>query len=255
MSEAMEAMERAEKVEGAGHGHGTGHGGHSKLIGLTMGLIGVLIALCAASVGGERNEMTRSMIEQTQANADATSASTKFRIIMLDIEHLRADPNAPAMLKERFIRLYSDYLAERKITADWAKSYEPLVEAHFEATEGYERAQLIAEVAIVFASLAILLANNPAWFLSIALALGSIGQMGMTYVRTEHHVEAAQEQIAHQRDAYAELRRQHTGDTSDADAADALDPGGAMRKAIAAALHAAPAAAHAAPAADHGEHK
>src|SRR6201999_3509695 len=114
MSEAVEALERAEH---AGHGGGHGnHGGSSKLIGLTMGLIGVLIALCAALVGGERNEMSRAMIEQTQATAEATSASTKIRMVMIAIEQVRPQPPEArrAGAGERFVRLYDDYSKERE---------------------------------------------------------------------------------------------------------------------------------------------
>ena len=50
----------------------------SKHVGLTIALIGVLIAFCAAMVGSEQNELTRSMMEQTQANSDYSGASTKF---------------------------------------------------------------------------------------------------------------------------------------------------------------------------------
>ena len=56
-------------MDGKPHGPG-------KLIGLTMALIGVLIAFCAALVGAERNELTRTMIEQTQAHSDYSSPST-----------------------------------------------------------------------------------------------------------------------------------------------------------------------------------
>src|SRR5262249_43042829 len=156
------------------------HQPSSKAIGLTMGLIGVLIALCAALVGGERNEMSRAMIEQTQATADATSASTKFRMVMISIEQLRAQPaeTLSAGVKDRFVRLYDDYVKERKYTGDWAQSYQPLIDAHFEAAEGYEHGQVVAEIAIVFASLAVLLGNRMAWIVSVVLAVGSIGWVG-----------------------------------------------------------------------------
>lgn len=253
MSEAIEAMERAEQVEHASHG---GHHTSSKLIGLTMGLIGVLIALCAAMVGGERNEMSRVMIEQTQATADATSASTKFRIVMIDIEHLRSQPveALPATVRERFLRLYSDYLQERKITAAWAASYQPLVDAHFEAAEGFEHAQLIAEVAIVFASLAVLLSNRIAWYLSMVLAVGAMGQLGRIYVQTNAHIGPVMEQVEHHHTAYEELRQMHVADHSDADAADALDPDGSIRKEIETATQAEAAKLKAGDGTAHGEH-
>ena len=117
MSEAMEALERAEHASHAAHGGDHGKA-PAKLIGLTMALIGVLIAFCAAMVGGERNELTRTMIEQTQANSDASSASIKFRLIMLELEKQRgttaAATGAASSVLPRFIALYGDYAKERK---------------------------------------------------------------------------------------------------------------------------------------------
>ncbi|MDB5806604.1 MAG: hypothetical protein JWN73_3926 [Betaproteobacteria bacterium] len=258
MSEAIEAMERAEKIEQSGHGGGHGnHGGSNKLIGLTMGLIGVLIALCAALVGGERNEMSRSMIEQTQATADATSASTKFRVVMISIEQLRAQATVSAQTRERFVRLYDDYSKERKITDAWAKSYQPLIDAHFEAAEGYEHAQLIAEIGIVFASLAVLMASRAAWLVSIVLAVGSIGMAGKTHFETAKHLGTVVVSIEHHVEEYKALRLTHVGDHADADAAKALDPDGTIRKILAKAADEAPAAAPKEAAAkeeNHGEH-
>src|SRR5438105_15650654 len=69
MPEPHEKPERAEQVR-----HEKGHGSN-KLFGVTVALIGVLIALSSAMLGSERNQLTRTMIEQTQAHSDYTSAS------------------------------------------------------------------------------------------------------------------------------------------------------------------------------------
>ena len=236
---AAHALEHAEHTGHAGGGHdGThGHGGtqrSGKLIGLTMGLIGVLIALCAALVGGERNEMSRSMIEQTQATSDATSASIKYRLVMIAVEQIRQQPkdSASPALRERFVQLFDDYNRERKITAAWSSAYQPLVDAHFSGAEGFEHAQLVAEIAIVFASLAVLLTNRLAWIVSIVLAVGSIGLIGKTWVETRAHVAAVESVIEKHHEGYIDLRKAHTGDNSDAIAIDALDPDHSIRKAI-----------------------
>ena len=63
------------------HGHEGGSSRQNKLFGVTMALIGVLIAFCSLMVGSERNELTRAMIDQTQAHADWTAASTKIAAI------------------------------------------------------------------------------------------------------------------------------------------------------------------------------
>ena len=249
MSGAHEALEHAE------HASHSGHGGHSsgKLMGLTMALIGVLIAFSAAMVGGERNELTKTMIEQTQAHADYTSASTKFRLIMLEIEKQRqyvgtteADSPGKKAVLERFLRLYLDYSKERKISKLWAESYAPMITAHFEATEGFERAQLIAEIGIVLASLGVLLASRGSWFTSIALAVACLAQLGMTNMRTKAAVHAAEAKVSHAEEAFQELRKAHVAANDDEKAVDQLDPGGVIRAAIEAKIHAADEAAPAA---------
>ena len=85
MSGAHEELERAEHASRGGVHHAV-----NKHIGLTMAIIGALIALCAAMVGSERNELMRTMVEQTQANADSAGASTKHRLVMMELEKQRA---------------------------------------------------------------------------------------------------------------------------------------------------------------------
>ncbi len=241
------------------------------MIGLTMALIGVLIAFCAAMVGSERNELTRTMIEQTQAHSDYAGASTKFRLVMMELEKQRLSPALAAeadaakpdvqvahSVLERFIRLYSDYAKERALTKAWSDSYKPVVDAHFEAAEGFERAQLIAEIGIVVASLAVLLSNRPAWIVSIVLAAVCVGQLGRVALHTHQRMQECGEKVEHAEEAYHDLRKAHVGANEDEKTVDQLDPGGKIRHAIEAAeehsSHAAhegkPAAAEA-----HGEHK
>ena len=233
------AHETLEHAEHAGHDpshHGVG--GSSKIFGVTMALIAVLIAFCAAMVGSERNELTRAMIEQTQAHSDYTSASTKFRLIMLELEKLRPGAAAAAgtapldAVVERFLELYDDYSKERGLSKNWADSYHPLVEAHFEAAEGYEKAQLVSEIAIVLASLAVLLSNKPAWMISLVLAVVSVIQIGRTYLLTKHSVNETLVRIQHAEEAFTDLRKAHVGANQDEKVVEILDPGGKIRAGI-----------------------
>ncbi len=236
---AHEALEHAEHTAHAGgaHGHDSPASkphGPGKLIGLTMALIGVLIAFCAALVGAERNELTRTMIEQTQAHSDYSSASTKFRLIMLDLEKQRGAPAGSAggedrPVLRRLLHLYTDYSKERKFSKEWADSYNPLVQAHFEGAEGYEHAQLVAEIGIVLASLGVLLGSRSAWLLSVVLAAVCVVQLGRTALHTRHEVTEASEQVHHGEEAYQELRKAHVGANEDERTVEALDPGGKLR--------------------------
>ena len=233
MSEAMEALEHAEHASHAAHGGDHGKA-PAKLIGLTMALIGVMIAFCAAMVGGERNELTRTMIEQTQANSDASSASIKFRLIMLELEKQRglgavAAGGSASSVLPRFMALYGDYAKERKFSKDWADSYDPMIQAHFEGAEGYEHAQLIAEIGIVLASLGVLLSSRSAWLVSLVFAAVCVVQLGRTFAHTRHEVDEASEKVHRTDEAYHELRKAHASAGDDERTVEALDPGGVMR--------------------------
>ena len=185
------------------------------------------------------------MIEQTQAHSDYSSASTKFRLIMLELEKQRGASNAnPANggdqpVLHRFLRLYTDYSKERQYSKEWADSYSPLVQAHFEGAEGYEHAQLIAEIGIVLASLGVLLGSRSSWLLSIVLAVVCVVQLARTHLHTRHEVVEALEHVHHGEETYQELRKAHVLANEDEHTVEALDPGGKLRaeneRAIAAA--------------------
>ncbi len=66
----MSAREHSEHIAHAGHGD---HGTDSKLsthVGITMAILGVVLALCAAKVGAERTELVHSLVEQQNAHAN-----------------------------------------------------------------------------------------------------------------------------------------------------------------------------------------
>jgi len=205
------------------------------MFGVTMALIGVLIAFCSAMVGSERNELTRAMIKQTQAHADFTAASTKYRLIMIEIEKQGAristqrDPASGFSPLKRFIELSGDYSKERKLSKDWSDSYEPVVEGHFDAAEHYERAQVVAEIGIVLASLAVLLASRPAWMLSVLLSCICVVLLAHTYFQTSRIVDSALVKVGHAEEAYEELRKSHTGANEDEKTLSRVDPDGSIR--------------------------
>ena len=215
-----EAHELAEKIEGAGHGggHGAHAGGIGKFVGLTMAVIGVLLAICSAYVGSERTELVQTMVEQSNTYSEFQASSTKYRAMMAQIQQTYAvTPSRKlatealerldqiqvpresqelatlqkATLKEltvlmtprkseveSFLATIARYDEERKAARAWAESYEDEVHAHFEGSEDFEKAQLLAEIGIVIASIALLRSSKPFWYVSIvaaradALALG-----------------------------------------------------------------------------------
>lgn len=232
------AHEQLEHAEHASHEGGHGHGSGSKIFGVTMALMGVFIALCGAMVGSERNELTRAMIEQTQAHADYTSASTKFRLIMIELEKQRSNQlsangeDKPRPAVERFIELAMDYTKERALSKNWSESFKPLVSAHFDAAESYEHAQLFAEIGIVMASLAVLLSSRAAWKISVVLGLVCMFQVGRTFVTTRHEVGESLVKVQHEEEAYTGLRKAHMGANKDDMVLEELDPTGKIRASI-----------------------
>ena len=98
MSEATELLEKME--EAAGH-HG-GHGGHgpAKMIGITMAVLGVMLAFCAAMVGSERTELIRATVEQANKWGIYQAEATKYRVMEADYEMLHAvTPNKAEVKK------------------------------------------------------------------------------------------------------------------------------------------------------------
>jgi hypothetical protein len=89
----MEAHELAEQIEHAGgkggHGHAA-HAGPGKPIGITMALLGVMLAFCAAMVGGARTELIATMIEQSNRLGLYQAEAMKFRVMEADVEMLHA---------------------------------------------------------------------------------------------------------------------------------------------------------------------
>jgi hypothetical protein len=239
MSVAHETLERAEHAaHAAGH-----HVSNNKLFGVTMALIGVLIAFSAAMVGSERNELTKSMIKQTQAHSDYTAASTKYRLLLIELEkqHARVasarDTPGGWSPVQRFVELAADYSDERRLAKKWADCYDPLVDAHFDAAEGYEHGQLIAEIGIVLASLGVLLFSRTAWLLSVLLSAACVVQIGRTYLPTRHEVQEADERIAKASAAYLNLRQAHGGADDDEKTIQQFDPDRKIRAARQARLN------------------
>jgi hypothetical protein len=232
MSGAHEKLERAEHASHAG-GH---HSSNNKLFGLTMALIGVLIAFCAALVGSERNELTKTMIKQTQAHSDFTAASTKYRLIMIELEkqHARVasarDTPGGWSPVQRFVELAADYGDERNLSKKWADTYEPLVEAHFDAAEGYEHAQLIAEIGIVMASLGVCSPVEP--LVGFGISLDRLCSAGWAHL-SSHPARCPNCRVADQprRGGVCRLRKAHVGANEDEQTVEHFDADGKIRAA------------------------
>jgi len=240
MSEATELLEHMEHAGHGGHGD-HGKGGSGKLIGITMAVLGVMLALCAALVGSERTELIKTMVEQSNKWGVYQSESMKFRVIEADAEILhaltpsrpevkkfedalkevrshsgKADDEDTSEIKDTIdvatreladilspdkedegpgAKLRASYMRALAEAKEDAEAYDGAIEAHQTGAEWYERAQLCAEVGIVLASIALLLANRKAW--GVAVGIGAAGGIIilLTFVRTRGALAAAEKRI------------------------------------------------------------
>jgi hypothetical protein len=247
MSEAKDFLEHMEHAGHSGHGdhggegHGEAHKGPGKQIGITMAILGVMLALCAALVGSHRTELIKTTVEQSNKWGLYQAEAMKLRIIEGDLEMLHAI--SPNMEEEKImdanlraksanagkeddadtkeikdlIATSLDDLAElltpdpedEKHFGELAKKYdrdmreakhdaevfEPAIEAHQEAAEWYERAQLLAEIGIVIASIALLLSSRAVWTIAVVCGVGGAGVIGFTFVKTRGVLKDAEVKI------------------------------------------------------------
>lgn len=254
------AHEIAEHIEHAAHG-GHGDSGVGRLAGITMAILGVMLALCAAMVGGERTSLISTMVEQSNTYGKYQAQRMKFRMTMTELATLHAlSPSHKELSRfedvlaklrppsdkageqnleidaigestkalvailqprtvdiERTLAATKRYNEQQEAASAWAESYDEAVEAHFEASEHYEWGQLAAEVGIVVASVALLLSNRKAWYVSVVMGAVCAVALVSTFVTTRGHLHHAEERIAETKAKYTDLR--HLGEAKDDDAA------------------------------------
>ncbi len=256
-------LEHAEHIGHAGHedGHDP-HGGSSPLgtyIGLTMAMLGVLLAFCAAKVGAERTELIQLLIEQQHAHAKYQAQDIKHRVAVNNLRQLHSaipaaelgeqldedlkkidDEDAaqaahahkgaaiPTGVVTKAARalgrsvvvgqtpnredavLLADtvdrYYQESQAANRWVESFTSAIEARVHAQEGYELAQLLSEIGIVVASVALLIKRRIAWFAALLLGAVSIAYVVMTYMQTGRVAHGAEAKIEETGREYREMR-------------------------------------------------
>jgi hypothetical protein len=78
-----------EHIEHAGHG-GDGSSRLPQFIGITVAILGVLMALCSAQVGAARTELIATMVEESAAKAKYTAVANKYRNLQAQLQQLHA---------------------------------------------------------------------------------------------------------------------------------------------------------------------
>jgi hypothetical protein len=85
-----ELNELVEHIEHARGDHGGGSHGPGRAIGITMAMLGVMLAFCAAMVGAARTELIATMVEQSNKWSLYQTETMKLRVIEADVEMLHA---------------------------------------------------------------------------------------------------------------------------------------------------------------------
>ena len=218
---AHEELEHAEHAAHSGGGHASKH------LGITMALLAVLIAFCAAMVGSQRQELMTTLLDQSWAHSSFTAASIKHRMAMSELDKMRGAAPSPTL--SRSLQLAMSYDNEYKTAQAWDDSCEPLIDAHFDAAEGYEHAQLLAEVAIIIASVAVLLNSRVGWLLSVAVGVVCIGFICYNYFDSRAAIATNHEKVHHTEKAFEEASESEVNAAEDEKTLNELDPGGKIR--------------------------
>jgi len=236
-----EAMDHSEHIHHADHE--TENHKFSKFMGVTIAIIGVLIALNGDLESNQKDDFIRTMIDQSRVHANYAGYSVKYRMIMLEMEKARmtvspasgggiADSKKSPIELNRLLGLYSYYSKERKLAREWSESYDAQITAHFDAASGYDKAALLAEVGIVLASLGILFSSRIAWLASIVLAVLCIGQASATWVHSTKAIDSATAGVTKAEAAFLDLRKNHLETREDEMTVEAVDPGGKIRASL-----------------------
>jgi hypothetical protein len=217
--------------------HPIRHGHHetenllnNKIVGLSIGILAVIVAVTAALGSSQRDKMTQAMVRQSQATSKEASASAKLRSVLIELERLSSIPKENRSEHELHdqLRFYSDYLAERNISKEWGEAMDPSVEIHLKATEDYDAAQLLAEMGIAIASLAMLIHSRKVWYLSLVLGVLGMLQLSKTSYIVHHENAEIEMNISGIAKQYAELRERHEKNGADAKLIKELDPTGSI---------------------------
>lgn len=207
-----EVLEHSEHVAHAGHGDGhDGHAAQGKLgtwIGITMAILGVVLAFCAAKVGGERTELVQTLVEQQNAHAKYQAQDIKHRVAFLDLQTVHALGAQTAEQKDlvSLAKTVERYLEESNAAREWMESFDVLITAHVAAQEHFETAQLAAEIGIVIASVALLTKKRIAWYAALLLGIGALAVVGYTYSHTGAVVSAGTKNVEELGNKYRALR-------------------------------------------------
>lgn len=212
MAGSHEAMELAEKAAHAAHGGGHGGDRLGMWIGVTMAMLGVLLALCSAFVGSERTQLLSKMIEEEHAHAKYQAQDVKHRMAFLTLSqaHALAFGGEAGKVNKADVLVMANtvdrYLEESALAKAATNSYQTVVRLHMEAQEGYEHGLLAAEIGIVVASVALMLRMRSVWLVAVAMGVLSAALAASTHTRSGREMQESLDKIAKATKTYDDKR-------------------------------------------------
>jgi hypothetical protein len=233
MAKATEHLEHMQHVahagehaDGGGEGHNPAHSRLSTYTGITMAVLGVILAFASAKVGGERTMLVKTIIEKEDAHSRYVTQDLKHRIAVISLRQLRATLPAlaapgrastavDAQEMVALARTVQRYYSESQAAVEWDIAYTPAIQAHVEGQEYYEWGMLCAEIGIVIASISLLLRKRVFLYLAIALGVASVAVLIFTYSKTEPVVRAIEERTAEAAKVYGTMRAADKTTTAD----------------------------------------
>lgn len=105
----------------------------------------------------------------------------------------------------RFVELMKEYNGQQHAARQYTESFDGKIEAHAEAAEHYEWAQLCCEIAIVLASVALLLGSRMAWLASLVPAVAGVVLIVFSLLQTQGALGRADHVIAKAKAAFDHL--------------------------------------------------
>jgi hypothetical protein len=240
--------ELSEHIEHAAHEPGS----LTRYIGLTIAVVGVLMAVCAAEVGQARTDLIATMVDENGAKGEYQTISTKYRTLQAVLQHLHAAmPDLELMDKTdkelapissavktsnsesaqgirvtrletkkvlsaviptgddvmRLIELVEGYEKQAEVAKEWSESYHDAIKVHRDSATKFEIAQVAAEVAVVIASVGLLLSSRKwfargAWLTAVLLGVFSMSLFGWTFVVNHQQLNGAEHKIEETRKHY-----------------------------------------------------
>ncbi len=209
---ANETLEHAEHIAHAGHAPHGKPDSFGVYVGITIAILGVLLAFASSLVGDERTALLQKIMEEGRANTRYQAEEVKHRVSFLALTqaHATAFATSPPMANRvdmlAMAQNVNRYLAELSLAQDYRDSFGPLIDIHRKAQDAYDRGLLLAEIGVVVASIALLMRRKEPWFVAIALGVGCMYMVSATAMNAGDKMKMAEHSIDDARMKYEQSR-------------------------------------------------